>query len=512
MKCKACNEELEDGVTLCPRCGFENQTGTEDAPTEHLHEESVNKVEAAEAQIEQTTSIENKSDETEAQEAEDPQEQVSAEEETPIVEGKLTAGKITLLVVLAVAAIAVVAALVVGGFSGSPAETVPSDPTSTAPVETTEATIPADGNPDDVTCKGSYTVTDEDVATQSDAVVATLGEDKLTNGELQIYYWMQVYDFMEKYGQYGAAFGMNLMAPLDTQKSMDETLTWQQFFLREALNSWKNYKALSRKAQAEGFVMDEEYQKHLEELPANLEETAKQAGFETVDDMIRADMGPGATLQNYIDYMHDYYTGYLYYGSEMDKIQPSDADLEAYFDQHAQEYAEKGLKKDDSKTVDVCHILIKPEGGTTAEDGTVTYSEEEWAACEAAAQAVLDEYLAGEQTRERFAELATTYSQDPGSAANGGLYTGVYKGQMVPPFEEWSFDSSRQAGETGLVKTDYGYHIMYYVDSHLIWRNAAMQDMLVEKGNEFLKSIVEEKSSEIDYSAIALGLVDFAKK
>ena len=34
---------------------------------------------------------------------------------------------------------------------------------------------------------------------------------------------------------------------------------------------------------------------------------------------------------------------------------------------------------------------------------------------------------------------------------------------MVKPFENWIYDSSRQVGDTGIVKTNYGYHIMYFV-------------------------------------------------
>ena len=39
----------------------------------------------------------------------------------------------------------------------------------------------------------------------------------------------------------------------------------------------------------------------------------------------------------------------------------------------------------------------------------------------------------------------------------------VTEGSMVEEFNDWCFDSSRKAGDTDIVKTDYGYHIMYYV-------------------------------------------------
>lgn len=487
MKCNHCGAELEEGVTLCPACGAENLPQTQ--------EETVHPQEQAEVLSEAP--------------AEETAPEQATEAAAPQQEGKLSGGKIALLVVLAIAAVAVVAALIVGGFSGGSGA---ADPTDATVAETTEPTIPEDGNPDDVTCKGSYTVEQDALGDKMAQVVAVLGDDKLTNGELQVYYWMQFYDFMQSYGQYAAMFGLDVNTPLDMQKSMDGELTWQQFFLREALNAWRNYRSLTRKAEQEGFVLEGDFAKRLEELPANLENTAKEAGFDSVEAMIQSDMGPGATFDDYTAYMTDYYTGYLFYGSKMDQVEVTDEDVEEYFDAHAEAYGEKGLEKDDSKMVDVRHILIKPEGGTTDEAGKTTYSEEEWEACRQKAQSLLDEYLAGEQTQDRFAELATEHSQDPGSAAKGGLYTDVYEGQMVAPFEEWCFDDSRQAGDHGLVKTDYGYHVMYYVDSRLVWQTTAKKDLLVEKGNEYLKSVVDEYAYEVDYSAIALGLANLPKQ
>lgn len=104
--------------------------------------------------------------------------------------------------------------------------------------------------------------------------------------------------------------------------------------------------------------------------------------------------------------------------------------------------------------VDVRHILIMPEDDT----------DEEWAAALTTAEDILDQWLAGDKTEESFGELANEYSDDnDGNVTNGGIYTDIYMGQMVEAFEEWCFDVSRQTGDYGIVKTEYGYHIMYYV-------------------------------------------------
>ena len=454
MKCKFCSAELEPGMTKCPGCG---------------------------AEVEQTQ--------------------------------KLSAGKIALLVILSVAAIAVVVALILGGLNNGAVAPETTDPTTDASVPATEeavdATVPADGNPDDVTCKGTYTVSDAELAALMDNVVATVGDQKLTNETLQVYYWMQFYDFLENYSAYAAYLGLDVYAPLDTQISLDGTQTWQQYFLSTGLNQWHTYAALYQKAADAGFEMDAMYRDELDSIPSVMNESALSMGFANAQEMIQADFGPGATLESYIAFMECYYQAMLYYGQQAEQIVVTDEQVDAYFTEHSEEYAANGLTKD-TKLVDVRHILLMPEGGTTDENGKTVYSEEEWEACRAAAQAVLDEYLAGELTEERFAELANQYSTDPGSNTNGGLYTDVYVGQMVEPFENWCFDESRVVGDTGLVQTSYGYHVMFFVGSDLAWFETAQADMIGEQADKLVTDALAELPMTVDYASIVLGFVDFS--
>lgn len=455
MKCKYCNAELEAGAVTCPGCG---------------------------AEVEQQ---------------------------------KLSGGKIALLVILSVLALAVVVALVMGGLNKAPAEpTDPADPTVPSAQEATiplgtEATVPADGNPDDVTCKGTYTVTDEELAAAADTAVATVGGLSLRNSDLQIYYWMGFYNFLENYSSYAAYLGMDVTAPLDTQLSLDGNWTWQQYFLDGGLNDWHTYAALASKAEADGFELEASYRDELDAIPSTMLANAQKLGFADANEMIQADFGPGATLEGYVEFMRIYYTAMLYYGQQTEQIAVTEDQVEAYYEEHKADYEAKGMTKE-TRLVDVRHILLQPTGGTTGEDGKTVYSEEEWEACRAAAQAVLDEYLAGELTEERFAQLAGEHSTDPGSKDKGGLYTDVYVGQMVEPFENWCFDETRAPGDTGLVKTSYGYHVMYYVDHSLAWYDTAWNDLVGELADQIVYDALEEYPMTVDYASIALGFVDFA--
>lgn len=113
--------------------------------------------------------------------------------------------------------------------------------------------------------------------------------------------------------------------------------------------------------------------------------------------------------------------------------------------------------------VNVRHILVKFEGGTTdSTTGTTTYSDEEKNAAKQKAEEILDEWMSGDATEDSFAALANEKSDD-GDGTTGGLYENVYPGQMVSSFNDWCFDASRQSGNTGIIESEYGYHVMYFV-------------------------------------------------
>lgn len=114
--------------------------------------------------------------------------------------------------------------------------------------------------------------------------------------------------------------------------------------------------------------------------------------------------------------------------------------------------------------VDVRHILVKFEGGTyNSSTGATTYSDAEKKKAKEAAEKLLEEWKAGKADEDSFAELANKESDDNnGKVTNGGIYEDIYPGQMVTNFNDWCFDKERKVGDTGIVETEYGYHVMYF--------------------------------------------------
>ena len=129
----------------------------------------------------------------------------------------------------------------------------------------------------------------------------------------------------------------------------------------------------------------------------------------------------------------------------------------------------------------VRHILVAPSHDhaedETHEDGE-TYSAEELAAAKATADEILASWKAGEATEESFAALANEKSAD-GDGVSGGLYENIYPGQMVPAFNDWCYDAARKTGDTDIVETEYGYHVMYFVgDSEMSYRDYQIENEL----------------------------------
>ena len=461
MECKKCKAQLEQGVYVCPECGTDN---TPEQPKGIL----------------------------------------------------LTPGKLVAVIAAVVLLTAVVVALIMTGmgfrFAGEKAEeTVPPSLDPSEEVTAPPATIPADGNADDVTCKGSYTVSDDEIVSNMSTVVATAGDSQLTNAQLQIYYWLEVQNFLANYGSYISYIGLDISQPLDTQACTfsDTPMTWQQYFLEAALADWHNYAALAEEAEANGFELEQEYADMIAAMPETLATDAGVQGFGSAEEFLAYNVGKGASIADYQAYMTTYYQGFMYFQSQYEAMLPTDEELDTYFTEHEEEYAQQGVTRD-GVYVDVRHILVLPEGATVETIYTETFSEEAWAVGEKNANDILNQWLSGEKTEDSFAALAEEFSQDPGSNTNGGLYTDVYVGMMVEEFENWCFDEARQVGDYGIVKTALGYHIMYFSGSRPVWKDQVQQELLNQRGTAMINATTEKYPMTVDYSAITLGYVNLA--
>ena len=358
--------------------------------------------------------------------------------------------------------------------------------------------------------KSSYTAEEGDLLLNKDVVVATLGDAKLTLGQLQVYYWMYVYSFLNQYGSYVSLFGLDVSKPLDQQECPETEGSWQQYFLDSALATWQEYKAMEMQSKKENIEMNKELADELATVQPEMQAAVDEGEYDSLDDMLQTNVGPGIDFESYMEYLNVYYGGYNYYSHCAEQIEVTDAMAEAYYEANKESLESSGITKT-SKLVDVRHILIQPEGGTLNEDGSTTYTDAEWAAAEKQANAVYDQWKQGEATEESFGKLAEEHSVDPGSNENGGLYQGVAVGDMVVEFESWCFDESRKPGDTGVVKTSYGYHVMYYSADQLQWLQECTNGALNEELGKIIDSAAGSYDFIVGYEKIMLGTVDLGE-
>lgn len=132
---------------------------------------------------------------------------------------------------------------------------------------------------------------------------------------------------------------------------------------------------------------------------------------------------------------------YIHYDPQTlkDEVTPTEEEIKAYYDANVSEF-------DKGREVKARHILFRTPQNAT---------EEQIAEVKAKAEGVLKQIQEGAD----FAELAKTYSEDPGSKENGGDLGFFNKGRMVPEFEDAAF--ALAVGQvSGLVKTQFGFHIL----------------------------------------------------
>lgn len=407
-------------------------------------------------------------------------------------------------------------------------------PSETSAPEETEA--PAETEVD-TTIPVETTSSDDSQPDQTVVETVTVTEEiPLTNRQLQAFYWLEVASYRQAYHEIAPDFSK----PLDTQIcSIDDTVgSWQQYFLREALHTWAVSRALTLQSQfvplgfeeaflpnaekhAEYFVdvpvLDTVYygnrthyqpnrlhQAHLDNLPNLLSQLAEFYGYADSEELAQATAGVSA--EDLIAAAELYNRGYMYFTELTYHITPTTEEVEAYYLEHEAEYVAAGITRDSGKYVDMRHILTLPKNATVADDGTVTAEEYDWTQSYWAAQNKLSKiretYPRGESV---FANYAANESLDAGSAMNGGLYENLLPGQMPEELDVWLFDSAREAGDTALIQSPCGMHIVYYCGDTEIWYETAKNDLSAYLYRQFAESLLEQYPADINYDAIRIG-------
>ena len=207
------------------------------------------------------------------------------------------------------------------------------------------------------------------------------------------------------------------------------------------------------------------------------------------------------------------------------KITPDDAEIKSYFEQNKAKYQipdkrvvryalldlgqlrQNTVVSDDElkvaylaniqqfqvqNRVHAEHILFLTTGKTDAEVVEIKKHAED--------------VLAQAKKGANFEDLATKYSEDPGSKAKKGDLGWIVQGQTVPEFEKAAF--SLDKGQiSDLIKTQYGFHIIKVIDKETAHtkpldevKDQIRTPLLLQKVDQQAASIADKMSSEIRQS------------
>lgn len=443
--------------------------------------------------------------------------------------------------------------------------------------------------------------------------VMTINGEKISEAEFA-YYYKSAYNYTVQMNSYLSQYGLGSDSSFDSTKAPSEqeykgstelearedgkANTWQDYFVKQAIDELKQQIAIGKKAEEEGIALDESDQADIDAQLAQIEKSAKSNDY-SLDAYLRAVYGRGvgkdivrkaferSTLAAKYQEAKTEELGNKMtadevkaaYEKDKDKYDTADIRVRAFSaasssteDKAAAEKAMAEAKDKANKVLEATKdeaSFIQAVKDTAAEDEKDTYASDDatlmkgmtksnfssqaseevanWAfdsarkagdktviagddvvyvvymvtprhlstdgtrnvrhilvnyeenadesskqATKDEAQKLLDEFNKGKKTESSFAELAAANSDDTGSSSNGGLYEDVYRGQMVAPFEDWCFDESRQPGDTGLVESEYGVHVMYFVSKNdTPYYEQQIRDA---KGAEDVKSAVQEIS------------------
>lgn len=167
------------------------------------------------------------------------------------------------------------------------------------------------------------------------------------------------------------------------------------------------------------------------------------------------------------------------------KLTVSEPEVKKFYDENTPRF-----RQEDS--VHANHILIRVD-------------EKADAATKAKAKAQAEDLLKQLKKGAAFADLAKKFSQDPGSAPNGGDLGFFSKGQMVPQFENAAF--ALQVGQTSaVVESPFGFHIIKVLETKP-GRDLAYEEVRAQIGDYLKQQLRDKKTQEFVDTLKAKGKI-----
>ena len=142
--------------------------------------------------------------------------------------------------------------------------------------------------------------------------------------------------------------------------------------------------------------------------------------------------------------------------------------------------------KNTSQTRNMYHILFSADIYDTLDNAKVL------------ADNIYSSWKEDGATLENFKELANKYTADYATSYTGGYYANVASGDLVTELNDWLFEDSRVIGDSAVIATEYGIHIIYFAgEGEPYWKISVIQALKDEKSAHLMESYAELYGVEV---------------
>ena len=279
--------------------------------------------------------------------------------------------------------------------------------------------------------------------------------EKVNKVEFDYVYNTSKNNYITQYGSYLSYFGLDTSKDLSTQMYSD-TLTWQDYFEQNAVESLKQNKALMAEAKAAGFTYDttDEYNTFKETIKTS-------AASEGVSDKeyVRSIYGSYATMGRIEEYVKNDMVMNAYYQKLQEDNAPSDDEIQSYYEENKATYdsvdyrlttIEADLPTEPTELADPVEETAADTTGTT--DGTTAADSTQDTAYQPSdaeiAKAMEDAKVLADDAEQTVAKDGEAHENEKKSSVN----------YMI---SDWLFDDARKAGDTTVITNDNSH--CYYV-------------------------------------------------
>lgn len=312
--------------------------------------------------------------------------------------------------------------------------------------------------------------------------------EKVNKVEFDYAYNTSKNNYITQYGSYLSYFGLDTSKDLSTQMYSD-TLTWQDYFEQNAVESLKQNKALMAEAKAAGFTYDttDEYNTFKETI-----KTSAAAAGVSDKEYVRSIYGSYATMGRIEEYVKNDMVMNAYYQKLQEDNAPSDDEIQSYYEENKATYdsvdyclttIEADLPTEPTELADPVEETAADTTGTT--DGTAATDTTQDTAYQPSdaeiAKAMEDAKVLADDAEQTVAKDGEAHENEKKSSVN----------YMI---SDWLFDDARKAGDTTVITNDnsHCYYVVAFEKRYLDETPSADVRVIIPTEDKTGEEILEE--------------------